>query len=236
VGNCTITDRGNSTGVNVVISELSGTGTLYVSGFAPNIATRAFTVARTFNANGTYTVSLQNGAYFAIFVDGSGQNIPISFRASDGGVGLHEQCLIAIRDFVLSLSLPAVPTDPTKHKLHKRPVRSRAEFGTPLFGVHYWKKDETRRPVDNCRDEVVYPVEMVLMSANDGENRSDGDWTLLREIIGRTFPRCPLEAVPEVHTVTVVPGPLYGTLDSAADVDVQLITFRCFTEQLSLIE
>lgn len=236
MGAITIVDHANGTGISATLTGLSGTGTLYVSSFRSDLATRSFAVARTFVANGTYTIAISNGAYFGIYTDGAGTNAPISFRASDGSTGVHERCLQAIREFILGLSLPVLSSDPAKHKTHKRPVRTRTEFGSPLVGCHYWKGDEIRRPVDNHRDEVIYPIEMVILDSNDGDNKSDGGWTRLREIIGRSFPRCPLSAVNEVHTVNVVPGPLYGTLDSAATVDVQLMTFRCVTEQLSLID
>jgi hypothetical protein len=237
MGNCTITDRGDGLGVNVAVTGLSGTGTLYVSGFAANLANRSFDSVRTFNANGTYTVSLQNGPYFAVYTDGAGINTPVSFRVTSGDTGLHERCLQAIREFVIGSSLPGMPTDPNKHKTHKRPIRTISEFGKPLSGgVHYWKEQEQRSQSDNVRDRVVYPIVMVYLAANDGDNQSDANWTLLREIIGRSFPRCPLSDIDEVHTVRVVPGTLYGTFESAANIDVQMVRFDCITEEISLFE
>jgi hypothetical protein len=237
MGSCTITDRADGTGISVAVSGLSGTGTLWVSGFASNLASQAFTSARTFNANGTYTVSLTNGPYFAVYTDAAGINAPISFRVTNGDTGLHERCLQAIREFVIASALPGVPTDPTKHKTHKRPIRTIAEFGKPLTGgLHYWKEQEQRSQGDNVRDRVVYPITMAYLASNDGDNRSDPDWTLLREIIGRSFPRCPLSDIDEVHTVRVVPGVLYGSVDSAANIDVQLMRFDCITEEISLFE
>lgn len=234
MGSIAITDRANGTGINATVTGLSGTGRLYVSGFAVDLASRAFTLARTFTQNETVTIALQNGPYFAVFADDAGIQTPISFRVTDGVLGVHERCLQSIRELVLSLALPGVPTDPSLHKTHKRPVRSRAEFGTQLEGLHYWKASETRQPSTNMSNTVIFPIEMVFLKGNSLSNISSDDWTMLRELIGKSFPRCPLANVNEVYEVRVVPGALYGTFDPAVPIDVQSLTFQCFAELPSI--
>lgn len=236
MGNVVITDKADGTGINVTLTGLSGTGQLFVAGFSSNLANRVFTSVRSFNANGTYSISLQNGPYFAIYADSLGYQAPLSFRVSDGTLGLHERCLQGIREFILGMALPGVPTDPNSHKTHKKPVRSRQEFGSPLEGLHYWKAAESLSPSTNRSQVVTYPIEMVYLKNNEGDNRSSDDWTQLRELIGRSFPGCPLADIDEVYEVRVRPGVLYGQFDSAINIDVQSLIFECFTEQKTVYD
>lgn len=230
MGSIAITDRANGTGINATVTGLVGTGRLYVSGFAVDLASREFTLARTFSQNETATIALQNGPYFAVFTDDAGIQSPFSFRVTDGVLGVHERCLQAIRELVLSLALPGVPTDPSLHKTHKRAIRSRAEFGAKLEGVHYVKSSETRQPSTNMSNTVIFPIEMIYMRPKSGDNTSSDSWTTMRELIGKSFPRCPLANVNEVYEVRVAPGPLYGAFDGSTELDVQSLTFQCFAE------
>jgi hypothetical protein len=71
---------------------------------------------------------------------------------------------------------------------------------------------------------------MALVVGNGGNNRSDGDWTLARQMIIQSFTRCPLMELPEIHSVNLVPGEIYAVTDSSLNVDLQSMIFRCVTE------
>ena len=229
-----ITDKADGTGISVTTAGHT-TSILRVARFGGSVAQAAWSTVATLSGNvSNQSVSLSEGAYFAIWqLDGVYQE-PLGFRVTDGTVGVHEACLREIREFILSLSLPGYPTDATKHKRHKRPIRTMQEFGEPPFGVHYWKLPEAVRIADSHRVEVTYPIQIVLIAPGIS-NISSGDWTRSRQIIVQAFPRCPLMSLPEIHTVEISPGEVYAAVDSTQKYDLQSIVFNCKTEMLSIL-
>jgi hypothetical protein len=229
VPSVSIIDNKDGSGITATVSGYA-TAALWTAPFTGNHNQSAFSQSATFSGDGSQAVSLSNGPYFAVWQLNGTFAAPSPFRVSDGSVGIHEECLRAIREFILSLSLPGYPTDPDKHKLHKRPVRSVTEFERGgLQGVHYWKLDDSLKPVDNYRNSVVYPVQIALIRSNSANNVADGDWTHSRQTIISSFTRCPLPAVPVIHTVEVVPSVLYYDTGEL-NVDLQSMIFRCVTE------
>lgn len=218
----------NQNGTITVTAAGYSTAVLFVSPFDGYGGKLAMTQVASITGDGTATVSLDKGPYHAVWqVDGN-LLAPKPFRVTDGDIGLHEKCLRAVRDFIISLSLPGYPVDETKHKLHKRPIRSVTEFERAgLIGVHYWKIDDSLVLSDNTRNSVTYPIQMAFLQKSD-TNVAEGDWTLSRQLIVSSFTRCPLPAVPEIHTVDVQPSVLYA--DNELKVDLQSLIFRCVTE------
>lgn len=228
-----IADKQDGTGITATTTGHT-TSVLRVARFGGSVAQAEWSTVATLSGSTSGSVSLPEGAYFAIWqLDGTYQ-APVGFRVTDGTDGIHELCLKEIREFILGLTLPGYPTDGTKHKRHKRPIRTMQEFGEPPFGVHYWKLQETLRPVDNYNVEVTYPVQLVLVGPNTS-NVSDGDWTRSRQIITQSFTRCPLMDLPQIHTVNISPGELYAISDSTIRYDVQSMVFRCMTEMPSVL-
>lgn len=194
----------------------------------------AWSTVATIAGNASQSVTLANGAYFAIWeLDGVYQS-PVGFRVTDGTQGVHKRALDEIRQFIISLSLPGYPADATKHKRHKRAIRTMQEFGEPPFGVHYWQLPESIAPSDNYSVSVTYPIQIVLV-ASSTSNIADGDWTRSRQIIAQSFTRCPLMDLPEIHTVEISPGEIYAPVDSTAKFDIQSMVFNCKTEMPSVL-
>jgi hypothetical protein len=229
-----IADKQDGTGITATTSGHT-TSVLRVARFGGSVAQAAWSTVATLNGNvSNQSVTLAEGAYFAIWqLDGVYQS-PVGFRVTDGTAGVHERALREIREFILSLTLPSYPADGAKHKRHKRPIRTMQEFGEPPFGVHYWKLPEQIRPVDNYNVEVTYPVQLVLI-ASGASNVSDGDWTRSRQIIVQSFTRCPLMDLPEIHTVEISPGEIYAAVDSTQKYDLQSLIFNCKTEMPSVL-
>lgn len=224
-----IVDNANGTGVTIASSG-SAESVLQVARFEGGVTQAAFATIATIAGDGSTVILLDEGAYFAIWrLDGVYQ-APVGFRVTDGRVGIHERCLQEIRTLLLGLSLPAYPSDATRHKTHKRPIRTMKEFGENPFGVHYWKLPESFNPVDNWRNSVTFPIQVALVASSGGNNISSGDWTLSRQMIIQAFARCPLMALPEIHSVNVDPGEIYAVADSSLNVDLQSMIFRCVTE------
>lgn len=228
-----IADKRDGTGINATTSGHT-TSVLSVARFGGSVGQTDWSTVATIAGDATESITLPEGAYFAIWqLDGVYQ-APVGFRVTDGTDGVHELCLKEIREFILGLTLPGYPTDGAKHKRHKKPTRTMQEFGEPPFGVHYWKLPETLRPVDNYNVEVTYPIQMVLV-APGATNVSDGDWTRSRQIITQSFTRCPLMDLPQIHTVQISPGEIYAVTDATVRYDIQSMIFRCVTEMPSVL-
>lgn len=226
----TITDREDSTGADAVITDSGGASCeLFVAQFDGNHSSVQFSSAGTSVGDGTIAINDSEGSYFAILNSDGSPGTPQGFRITDGTLGLHHRCMVAIREFMLGLTLPLVPSDGTKHKLHKKPLRSIKEFGGTT-GCHYWKEAENRKPLLNGYDEVMFPVAWAFMRGSAVDNVASGNWTKLRELIATGFEACPLPSVGEIHTVRVVPKELYYA-DSSLQMDLQALRFECTTEQ-----
>lgn len=223
-----IVDNQDGTGITATVEGYSE-AILWAAPFTGKHSAAAFSQVATFDEDGSQSVSLAEGPYFAVWQLDGPFAAPTAFRVSDGTPGLHQRCLVALREFILSLSLPGYPVEPTKHKLHKRPIRTITEFGEKPHGVHYWKIDDSLRLADNSRNSVTYPIQIALIRGNNGNNVADRDWTLSRQIIIQSFPRCPLPDIPEIHTVEVVPSTLYYDTGEL-NLDLQSLIFRCVTE------
>ncbi|MEM1225908.1 MAG: hypothetical protein AAGJ40_09425 [Planctomycetota bacterium] len=241
----TITDRADGTGADFSVAGVVGTATVYVSRYAGDIASNPFSVVITTAVDVTgQAVTLAEGGYSAVVVDGSGPSPPVGFRVTDGTDGLHEQCLKGIREHVIALNLPSFPADDTKHKLHKRPRNTITELTAwagagrknqaNIEGVHYWMRPERVRQVHNQRHEIEYRIEFVLVRSRNMSNVVDGDWTHDRERFIESFPLCPLPQIPEVHTVLFFPGIIYSDMDGQTDLDAQSMVVACVAEKSSV--
>lgn len=226
-----------------VTDNKDGTGvTVTVSGYTAAVlrASRVFSgdpleQIASFAGDGSQVVSLDSGSYVGVWELDEVFGDPFTFRSSDAAEGIHLRALQAIRNVILSESLPGWPSNEDRHKIHKRPVRTLKEFGNPPHGVHYWMDTETLVPADNVRNSVTFPVIVAMVRGNDGDNLVDPGWTYSRELLFKSFPRCPLPGVPEIHTVTIQPGELFIPVGEATlNLDLQTLIFQCTTELSSV--
>jgi len=225
-----VTDKKDGTGILVAVEGYSEA--VFRAG-AVNAPGTLATLA-TFAVDGSQSVSLSEGPYVGIWELDGDYAAPFFFRVTDATVGLHMRCVAAVRQFILDNTLPGYPVNPELHKIHKRPIRTMTEFGQNPNGVHYWMLPEQVADRDNSTISVSYPVQVALVTGSNGNNLPDDAWVYSRELILRSFPRCPLVAVPEVHTVTVEPGALYFQSETTLNVDLQSMIFRCVTELPSI--
>jgi hypothetical protein len=225
----TITDREDGTGADAAITDSGGaTVTLYTAQFDGNLTESQFSSAGSRVGDGSIALDSDPGSYFAVLDSDGTLETPQGFRVTDGSLGLHHKCLVAVREFIIGLNLPLVPSDGSKHKLHKKPLRTLKEFG--VEGCHYWKSTEQRRPLLNGYDVVSFNIEWAYARGNAGDNIAAGNWTKLRELIATGIQACPLPSIPEIHTMRVHPGELYYA-DKGLQMDLQSLRFECVTEQ-----
>lgn len=220
-----ISDLQNGTGISATSSGHT-LSRLYV---AQTGSGSSLNLVATINNNGTQNVSLAVGSYVGVWLVDNVWGAPFRFRATASASSIHERCLVELRQLVIDSSLPMFPADQSKYKVHKRPVRTIAEFGDPPNGVHFWPLPETAVPLDNYNNTVTYPVQMVLVRGNNGDNIIDSGWLLARQTLLQAFPRTPLAQVTNIHTVTIEPGAIYAETDGGLNVDAQGMIFRCVT-------
>jgi len=229
-----VQDKQDGTGFDATLTNPVGSALLYLASFGGDLRSMVFSTVAATPVTATIDVAATVGAYFVYAMDDDGATPVQVFRVTDSSLGLHADCLNAVRDFIMGLALGSYPANGDAHKRHKLPKRTIKEFGQPPHGVHYWMLPERRTQSDNVRQRVTYPIEVVLIKQNDGSNLLDVEWTKSRELIGRSFTACPLPAVPDVHTVEVVPGAVYADRALQLNMDLQSMTFLCMTEQISV--
>lgn len=241
VATITVTDRKDGTGADALLGSVSGTATVYTSRFDGDFTDAAFVSRGSRTDAGAVTLASGLGSYFAVVIDDSGSSVPVAYRVSDGSIGTHEDVHRAIREFVLSMNLAAFPSNGLVHHIHKRPYNTFQELqaagGEQVKGVHYWKRPESRTQSDNSRQQVIYPIELVLVQSNDLEEVGEADWTHSRQTLCQALSvGYPLPALPCVQRIDITPGEIYADTGSVSDIDAQALLFNCVVEELSVLQ
>lgn len=231
-----VVDNGSGS-ATITVSGNTGTATVYLSRFLGTNASRSFTVAGTVVGNGTLVLTGQDtGAYIAVATNTEPSvSAPVFFRLADSSESLHMRCLEAVREYIMSLSIPSVQVAADAHYIVKLPYRPDLEFdldSTQEFGIFYFPLPESYTAVDNEFDTVAYSVQVVLIR-KIGKKLQEGLSDLLkcRELAALSMSICPLPDVPEVHTVDVLPGAVVMPERWQNSYDASSVVFRCISEQ-----
>lgn len=235
----TASDHGDGTGATLSVSSNSGTASVYVSRFLGSNASRSFVLGGTVAGDGDLELAdLENGPYVAVASNAVPEiSPPIFFRVTDGTEALHYRCLEAVREYVMSLSLPKVSVDGDDHLIVKLPYRPDLELNVESSTdccVMYFPKPETYAPASNEDDTVAYLVQ-VLLIRKLGQRLVEGLPSMLktRELMGQSMSICPLPDLDEIHTVEVQPGAIFLPEHWKNKYDCSTVVFRCLTEQPS---
>lgn len=229
-------DNGDNTGGSVSLTDNIGTASIFLSRFAGTNASRAFVLAGTIDGIGTLDLpDLETGPYFAVAVNGSSVAPPLGFRITDGTDALHFRMMQAVREYVMSLALPNVASDPDRHVLCKLPYRPDLELDVDEHhevAVMYFPKPETYTPANNQEDQVAYSVQ-VLLVRNVGQSNFRGlsDLLMDRQLLGQSLSICPLPDLEAIHTVQVQPGAIVLPEHWVKKYDCSTMVFRGLTEQ-----
>ncbi len=235
----TFTDNGDGTGGVFTVDGIgvSSINTVQVSRFHGSNASREFVPAGNRTGDGTIPYAGDLGAYIAIAtsVDGSTMDVspPICFRITDGTLSLYERVLVAVREFVMSLALPGIPTDPDKHVIAKMGAKLKQVWDTGSEGVYYIPTAEQISGADNAFATVSFPVNVVFM-IKSGHNMFKGlsDLLIAREDANLSMSDSPLPDLPEIHTVNAIPGVVTDPAGWAQGMDVSVLQFVCIGEQI----
>jgi hypothetical protein len=163
----TFSDNRNGTGgVFQITGSAGGNNTLWVSQFHGSNSSRTFQVAGNRSSDGLLTWSATVGCYIAHVASLLGNqlnvSVPICFRVTDGSLSLYEQVLLAIREHILSLSLPLVTSDPAKHVICKMGVKLQEILRHSGDCVYYIPTAESFSGADNAYATVALPVNVIF--------------------------------------------------------------------------
>lgn len=231
------TDNGDNTGARLEVTGNSGTASIYVSRFAGTNASRAFTLAGTIVGDGYLDSAIATGPYVGLAVNATPElSEPIFFRVTNGAESLHWRIMEAVREYILSLALPAVSVDPDDHVLVKLPYRASTELNIENSldtCVYYFPKPETYDGANNEDDTVSYLVQILLIRKAAAGSLVKGlrDMLMDRQLIGQSMSLSPLEDACEVHTVHIQPGAVIMPEHWAKNYDCSSIVLKCVTEQ-----
>ena len=122
-------ESGDEPGGSISLTDNVGTASIYLSRFTGTNASRPFVSAGTIAGNGSLALpSLETGPYLAVAVNGAEVATPVGFRITNGAEALHYRLLMAVREYVISLALPNVSSDPDRHVPCKLPYRPYLEL------------------------------------------------------------------------------------------------------------
>lgn len=238
MANIAFTDNGDGTGgIFAITGSSGGTNTLWVSMFqGSNNAPFVNAGSRVGDGSIAFATDAGPGIAFVI-TDNSGTlsvSDPKRFRVTSGASSLHMRCAIAIREWILSMNIPGVPTEPELHTITKVGARletilaERDPIGTSC--VYYIPVIETHTPADNVFNSVRYPVQVILL-IESGQNLHAGLEDILhyRELMHLGIEQ--LNDVPEVHDTIIQPGAIVDPGRWVQNYDASILTVICESEQ-----
>ncbi|HEX3725834.1 MAG TPA: hypothetical protein VHV08_06310 [Pirellulales bacterium] len=219
-----VSDHGDNTGATATISAaaLASTNIINVQSFRGDVGTGPWQMAGTVIGNGTTSLALAAGHYFAYAASSVDQNTAVSsvvyFVVSDGLEALHSRCLTAVQARIGSLALPGLPSE--NIVVHKLPLERRlGPTSTSALPAVIISPRRTAMPPaggTNNLDDVDYDVLVAILDRDNREPTlaANLDRHLLwRQQIARAFRNQRLSGVAEVINAAVEPAE--GLLEEA---------------------
>jgi hypothetical protein len=198
-------DSANGTGGVLTITGSTGGSTNTVYSQAPGGTTWTSRGSRV--GDGTITLSLTAGYYHLHVSSSSGgiavSNIIIMAPVSSDDEAVHERCVDAVVSLARTLatagSLPLI-TDSTTQVHDSIDLDPSIFTNIPLPALVAAPKGvATHGGVVNERDDIGYPVPLIIVDRNGAEmDEHRDDYLLLRERLDRYFRNQPLTGVPEI--------------------------------------
>jgi hypothetical protein len=230
------TDDNDGTGGTITItgSNPASTNTLFFSSFLGTNWGRAFESKGGRTGDGAISLVAEAGAFCAFIVNSNGTSSPAkNYRVGDGVEALHYRIARAVREYILSLALPGVETDPNLHVIAKVGAKLEQVLSGSDSCVYYIPEFETYIGGDNSYDTVNFPIVMVtnrktMKSLDEGLANT----MKARELVHRSLPAIPLPDAEEVHTILLQPGVIVDPSKWSNSYDASVFRFIAVSEQL----
>jgi hypothetical protein len=212
-----IADHADNTGATATLdgAALGSENVIYVQSFQGDLGTGAWQSAGSLNNNGTLTLALATGHYFAYAASSGGGNTAISnivyCVVTDGLEALHARCLTAVQARIRSLALAGLSADNIViQKLPlDRPLVGSGGIGLPAIVLSPRREAMPITAGTNGLDDVQHDV-LVAMFDRDNQEPTlqlNLDRQLLwRQQVARAFRNQRLTGVPEVINAAVEPA------------------------------
>ena len=234
----TFSDNRNGTGGVFQITGSSGSNnTLWVSQFHGSNSARTFAAVASRTSDGPVSWPGGNGCYMAHVASLWGTQLslssPIVFRITNGSLSLYEQVLIAVREHVLSLALPLVTNDPSKHVICKMGAKLQELMRQSSDCVYYIPTAESFSGSDNAYVSVALPVNVIFYTRTGSSLREGlSELLIAREDANLSFAASPLADLPQIHSVECKPGVVTDPGQWAIGYDVSVLQFIAYSEQI----
>lgn len=234
------TDLGTGTTgtISLTGSQAGSTNELFLAKHAWGMGFEALSVAGSRVGDGSIALTgLTSGSYYAFARSKVGLteelSIPLSFRLPSQELSLQERCANAIRDFVLGLQIPGVATDPEQHVVAKvgEKFDKVVESKSLKQAVFYLWAPETYSVANASEDFVKIPVVVSwIQKSSQGLVTNKTAITRFREIIHRSMAICELSEVPEVYSVSFLPGAVIDPSQWIENSDATNMTVNLIAE------
>lgn len=234
------TDNQDDTGMEATVtgSDVGSANTIYYSQVSRGTNPLAWSVAGSLTGDGTVNLPLIAGYYY-LYCAGTVSSAPalsppIIGMASRAVLSMQTQVELAIQAKIQGLTLapiaPPLPSIPAS-----RVIR----FDTPMTDLKLPLVQlpcvivtpamipESVEPIVNARDDIGWPVQVLILALFGGQQQGMGDsifrW---REQIFRAVRYQRLETVPEVYTVRPEPQAVLNWQPPKYEYAFSAITFR----------
>ena len=202
-----VVDHADHTGATATIvgAALGSSNDILVRDFAGDWQTGQWASAATLTGNGSATLALGVGHYFAYVLSSLGGNTAVSnvvyFAVTDGLESIHTRCLTAAQARIRSLALAGLPN--ANVAIEKLPVMRAAASAAALPAILLSPERTAMPPTSgtNSLDDVHYDVLVTIVDRDNQEPslQANLDRHLLwRQQIARAFRNQRLGGVPEI--------------------------------------
>ena len=182
--------------------------------------------------DGQVPLALPRGPWWA-YVLSAGTLISdlVHFRVTDGTESIYRQCLDAVRDVIVGLALEGL--EPSNIVIRK--FAWNGEHVTP--GIFCCPAADRPQYATNRRDDVDYPIQVVIVRAGNRQLTDHLNTTLLwREQIRLAFAALlrggpALPGVEEVYTTRIEPGAVHDWGAFQAMWDIGSLTIHCVARE-----
>lgn len=236
-----VADNGNDTGATATItgSDSNATNTVYVQAFDDELGTTTWTASGSRTGNGTVSLTLAAGHYFAYVLselaDESVASSVVYFVVTTGNSAVHDQCLVAAQARIQALTLAGItssniiirkiPTD--------RDIGGDGTYDFPAIVISpLGIENQPPSGGTNARDDVGYPVLISFLAADNQDLTTNRERYLKwRETVNRAFRSQRLTGVSEVYICRVQPGPIVSPAAFWKNVYHSSLLVQCISRE-----